>query len=363
MELTIAGGCGEHGRNCFYFSNGYHGIIVDCGLKAGDTDCYPHLTPSQIHHASHLLLTHSHGDHSGALAWLLQQGFQGAIVLTTPTLEQLNCERITNKIILLDETTAPLQSLMLTEYLSVIWGRSGHCAGGCWYKIVYEDKTILCSGDYVHGSLCYSCDEISGHNADLAILDAAYSPCTLTGKEMRSTFVSKAAELLARRSILLLPVPKYGRGLEMLLALKPLLRTYQVYGDKHFLSQLHKLYTNAGWLLPDALRHLQNTTVESFDYTASLLPGIYFISDPQLKRPENFQLVRKLSHTGYALSSGHLEPMSNGQTLAGQGLLQQCPYPIHGNDEQLLSLKERNSFNIVIANHSPNLVYPEKIGF
>lgn len=32
MELFIAGGCGEHGRNCFYVEQNSAAFLVDCGL-------------------------------------------------------------------------------------------------------------------------------------------------------------------------------------------------------------------------------------------------------------------------------------------------------------------------------------------
>ncbi|WP_405382836.1 MBL fold metallo-hydrolase [Phascolarctobacterium sp.] len=363
MDLFIGGGCGEHGRNCFYFSDGYHGIIVDCGIMAGASAPYPRLTPNQIRHASHLLLTHSHGDHTGALPWLLQQGFQGTIIMTTPTWEQLSCHSIPNKIILLDETALPLQTMLLTEYLSLTWGRSGHCPGSCWYKIGYGDKNIFCSGDYIADSLCYACDEITDYTADLAILDAAYSPCTLTAPTMRAAFFRKVEELLAERDILLLPVPKYGRGLEMLLALKPLLVKHPAHGDSHFLKQLQKLYAFSDWLLPKALQQLQSIDVKGFAYTEDLHPGIYFLSDPQLKRPENYQLVRQLGNNGHTLCSGHLEANSNAERLAAQGLLQQCYYPIHGTDSQVQALQEQNNFSKIILNHSAKLPSVEKVEF
>ena len=48
MELYIAGGVGEHGRNCFFLQNGGDAILVDCGLMAGSDDPLPRLTESQI---------------------------------------------------------------------------------------------------------------------------------------------------------------------------------------------------------------------------------------------------------------------------------------------------------------------------
>ena len=46
MELFIAGGVGEHGRNCFLVQGEARCFLVDCG-KMADTpeDPYPRLTP------------------------------------------------------------------------------------------------------------------------------------------------------------------------------------------------------------------------------------------------------------------------------------------------------------------------------
>lgn len=49
MKLVIAGGVGEHGRNCFYVQGDARRFLVDCG-KMSDTpdDPYPHLSRAQI---------------------------------------------------------------------------------------------------------------------------------------------------------------------------------------------------------------------------------------------------------------------------------------------------------------------------
>lgn len=48
MELFIAGGCGEHGRNCFYVEQNSAAFLVDCGLLAGAEDDLPRLNAEQI---------------------------------------------------------------------------------------------------------------------------------------------------------------------------------------------------------------------------------------------------------------------------------------------------------------------------
>lgn len=36
MKLQIAGGCGEHGRNCFYVIGEDTAFLVDCGQMDGE---------------------------------------------------------------------------------------------------------------------------------------------------------------------------------------------------------------------------------------------------------------------------------------------------------------------------------------
>ena len=363
MELYIAGGCGEHGRNCFYITDKFNSIIIDCGMMTGNKDCYPHITPAQIRNASYLFLTHSHADHSGALPWLLQEGFKGEIVMTQATANQLENMRIPNKIIIIDKATDPELKLLLNSWLGLTWGRSGHCAGSCWYLIDFGENTILCSGDYVEGSLAYQCTIIKDITADLALLDNAYTQNSLSNAELRHQFCEEAAKLLNERPILVLPVPKYGRGLDMLLALHELFQKYDLYVDAHLINQLQNLYTYTDWLQADAIAKLQNLTYQSFNYTQKLESGIYFISDPQVKIPANYRMLCSLQDKGFALASGHLENNSNAQKLADNNLLIQAFYPTHGSDQQIENLVARNYFTKIITTHSDANNSPAHIEF
>lgn len=126
MKLVIAGGVGEHGRSCFWVQGSAFSFLVDCG-KMADTpeDPYPRLTREQIGRLDAVFLTHSHADHTGALPWLVENGFRGPVIAAGATLRQLPFA--VEKPLLLEEL-CPAGAGQLRNFF-VQWGRSGHCAG------------------------------------------------------------------------------------------------------------------------------------------------------------------------------------------------------------------------------------------
>ena len=67
MQITIAGGCGDFGRSCFFVEGGRHAFIVDAGTSTDGLDRVPDLTAEQVARAEYLFVTHSHRDHTGAI--------------------------------------------------------------------------------------------------------------------------------------------------------------------------------------------------------------------------------------------------------------------------------------------------------
>lgn len=120
MELFIAGGCGEHGRNCFYVEQNGAAFLVDCGLLAVAEDDLPRL-PFSLNHIQ--------------------------------TLESLcPCKGFS--------------SVPELPGLQVTWGRSGHCAGSVWQRFEWNGKSILFSGDYAEHSPFYPCDPLRSQTTD-----------------------------------------------------------------------------------------------------------------------------------------------------------------------------------------------------
>ena len=351
MELLIAGGVGEHGRNCFYVRGENICFLVDCGKMAGSAQPYPKLSPAQIRAVQYVFLTHSHADHTGALPWLLEQGFSGTVVASEETFQQLPFTL---------PDTKPLHSFQPPEGLRLRWGRSGHCPGSVWYQFELEGRTLLFSGDYTETSLVYPADPIRRIQAALAVIDCAYGTDPRSPELLRFDFLMHAAALLSSGKPLLLPVPKYGRGLELLLLLRRARPKTPVFGDAHFLHQLDRLQADRFWLTPAACDMLAGATVQPL--TCVPPSGVCFLSDPQLRAPESRILAEEfLAAGGSIIMTGTPEHGSYSEALLQAQKMDYLRYPVHQNIAQYRALLRENRFSQAIPYHTPD--FSEKSTF
>ena len=112
MELYIAGGCSEHGRNAFLVNSGSFSFIVDAGIMKEKPEVpWPQLSDEQIRGASALFLTHSHADHTGAAEWLIGKGFSGVVAASRETFRMLPSWPV--RTVCLEDLGGPLE---ITEF-------------------------------------------------------------------------------------------------------------------------------------------------------------------------------------------------------------------------------------------------------
>lgn len=354
MKLFIGGGTGEHGRNCFYVQGESICFLVDCGRMA-DTpeDPYPRLTMEQIRRIDAVFLTHSHADHTGALPWLFENGFHGTVIASRETLRQFPFS--VEKSMALDEIFPGGTGRFQT--LEICWGRSGHCAGSVWYRFSENKKAIFFSGDYTEDTLVYACDTIRGQYADLAVLDCAYGPDDTSYAEACDRLVRETKSLLFAHKLLLFPVPKYGRGPEILALLSGRRIGAAYYADDLFLKNLSAQQAGGYWYLPQK----ENVLVQPYIGQAQ---GIVFVSDPQLRSAAAQSTAKQvLAFGGMAVMTGTLEKGSYSEALFRQGKMELLRYPVHLNHTQFSLLKDRNSFRRAIPYHSANFSTKQEILF
>ena len=343
MELFIAGGVGEHGRNCFLVQGGAACFLVDCG-KMADTpeDAYPRLTPEQIRRLDAVFLTHSHADHAGALPWLYENGFAGPVIAAEKTLGQLPFA--VRKSCAL-EVLCPGGAGQFRQQV-IHWGRSGHCAGSVWYRFSGHGKSILFSGDYTEDTQVYAVDPIRDQQADLAVLDCAYGLDETPYAMACDRLVQETERLLSAHKLLLFPVPKYGRGLEIQKLFSDRLRSVSCYADALFLQNLAEQRAGGFWYKPGEIR----APVRPY---GGQTQGIVFVSDPQLhSSAARSTAERVLSCGGMAVMTGTLEKDSYSESLFRQGRMELLRYPVHLNHAQFRQLAGKNNFARTIPYHS-----------
>lgn len=350
MKLKIAGGYGEHGRNCFFVDRGEHGFLVDCGIMADESeDRFPHLLSDDIKRIRYVFLTHSHADHTGALPWLTDNGFGGKVVASKHTLEQLPFKL---------KNTLSLEQICNHERrgsigdISIQYGRSGHCIGSVWYHFQLENRSVLFSGDYTEDTQMYAFDMIRGRKADLAVLDCAYGYDAIDYQNCCKLLIEKIKELKEVYQTIVFPVPRYGRGLELLKLFEDKFPEFHLYGDAHFINQTAHLSMAENWLKKQA---------RSFEFHVSLYNSnhdadIVFISDPQLRSPQSQRIVKQLlERNSLAVMTGSVETGTLSDELIKQGKMQFVRYHVHLNYTQYMNLKEQNCFDRTIPYHTAEI--------
>ena len=230
-QLEIRGGYGEHGRSCFLLPlEGERFCMLDCGIMDTDPNPFPQVDPEILKKTEYLFLSHCHKDHSGAFSHFRDLGFHGRLITTEPT---LRFSRIDWKdTLLLDcPSKAPSQPVFLEDGLSFSYGKTGHCAGSVWFHLFFPSGSLFYSGDYQKRTLAYAVDPIEGEKADLAILDCAHDGEQGNADELRSRMADRIRETVRQGRRVILPLPKYGRGMEMICMLPCFRTAFRMHGS------------------------------------------------------------------------------------------------------------------------------------
>lgn len=341
IKLYIAGGCHEHGRNCFLLETENYNIMIDCGIKEEKETSYPKLSQKQIKDTRYLFLTHSHKDHAGAISWLIENGFSGRIISTEETHRQIgNLYGDWRELPGLQE----YEQDQIDE-IQIVYGRSGHCVGSIWLLLKIGMKEILFTGDYTEHSNVYACDKIRKLSADCAVIDCAYGNRRILSAETIPKLEEILFQIRKKQQNLLLPIPKYGRGLEFVAIINRCCENVKIYGDEMIWGQLQK--EPSTWYLQNLLHPIGKLE----DWTGEA--AVLLITDPQLKELKNQNLAKRiLEGGGRLLFTGHIYSDSYADQLVKEGKAENLTYPVHMGYSEIVALAAENDFSRIILNHS-----------
>lgn len=86
-RVSCLGGCREVGRSCFILQTPDSRIMLDCGIKPGNTHEYPYLNVPEgaINSLDAVVVSHTHLDHVGFIPYLYEYGYEGPLYCTPAT--------------------------------------------------------------------------------------------------------------------------------------------------------------------------------------------------------------------------------------------------------------------------------------
>ena len=353
MKLYLTGKPCSQQRHCYVVEGEGMVFIVDCGFQRSyDGDEIPHLRPEHIRAARYLFISHSHENQSGALQYLFDNGFTGRVVMTTETARQL--PMAVDDPLILEGLSLPYVEAALPGGLFVTWGRSGHCSGSVWLRMRMGDKSIFFSGDYYGRARIHAFDPIENQTADLAVLDCDYGASHGGNvREMQiAALIEEIGDTLAIGRPVILPVPKFGRGLGILAAISEYLPDADILADDFFITELMHLDASALWVRPEAQDLLRDIFVRHFPEEFVAL-GVYFLTDPQLDSSAGRRLVQDLlACGGQVIMTGTIEPNTHANLLYRAGHAQLLRYGVHCTQEDMLGIAAKNCFGRIIAYRS-----------
>ncbi|MEW4368856.1 MBL fold metallo-hydrolase [Paenibacillus kandeliae] len=390
MQLTILGGAGEHGRSSYLLTAGQEHILLDYGVKKEDGGHYPLVDNMEqmIAGLQTVFLSHAHEDHCIALPILYRHGYTGDVWTTRATVQQLPSyfqawKQYTDqrhvqrpyddedeqaiRYRYIEDTMEPGQWGELMPGMQVCWGRSGHLPGSIWLTIGWKGKYIFFSGDYTAESqllradrpMCVpypspvaissvstlaiqskpaiqSKDSYLMPDLDLAIMDAAYGDDPERQSEKLHLLKSHIDATLNQGGSVLLPVPLYGRGQELMLWVYEQYPHVALLVEATLLQGLKQLQYNYDWLHDGAVQrvqqmlHSRHLMLMYDEPSADMLYAEYsdqgkiiFTPDGMLQSPIARQHYERLCRDGRnkVIFTGHLAKGSYGQKLLNEAHL------------------------------------------
>lgn len=333
--------------------------MVDCGIMDTDSFPYPDVSEEELEKVDYLFLTHCHNDHAAAFSYLVEKGFNGWLIASRMTIALAGIDY--EKTMYLPMEPAGKEHEVAFKQLVVNYGRSGHCPGSVWYYMEDAFGKSFFSGDYQADTLLYTCDEVSNLKADMAVVDCAHYQAKERANVLRKKLQEEIAALLQEDKKVILPVPKYGRGLEMLCMLRKAFPEASIKVDSGFITCSKEMLSEDNWYKKSALKEIQSYLEKETeilidtakDYQAEDFT-ILLIADTHLQKAENQTYVQAAVEAGAELViTGRIKKGSLPSQLYEKGQAKCYLYPHHQSRGDMKMMLAENKFKITYPFHNP----------
>ncbi len=342
-KLIFKGGYGEHGRSCFLIehSNGY--VMIDCGIMDSAPNPYPEIDTDILKKVSHIFITHCHKDHCGALHHFIKNGFAGTVITSSATYELTGITYENCKLLDYHKGSLSLDSTIQIEY-----GSSGHCVGSLWFRISFDNKTYFFSGDYQEDTLAHICDTYN-ENDDIAVIDLAHKANPFCAQERRDIFLSTIMDNVNKGKKVLIPVQKYGFGIEILYQLKTQAKNISIMWDDDFFNNTTRALNFSQYFKEKALETLNktlNTRKTNNEW------NVFLLGDQHIEKQDNIDFINSIIHNTKIILVGRIKKDTILESWYKEGIAIKLSYPHHPNEKDIESLITRNSFKTIFPFHN-----------
>jgi len=225
-------------------------ILIDCGLFQGERMCSNKnseafgFEPKAI---DAVFVTHAHIDHTGRLPRLVDQGFNGSIYFSEPSLalsrivmedayrvmventercgdETLYQEEDLDKVFDLAEGKGYHEQIEPFPGILVTFHDAGHILGSSFIVIKAENKTIVFSGDIGNDNVPILSDTEAIAQADYVVCESTYGNRVHENRELRTQKLKEAIQTTIRdKAVLMIPAFSVERTQEVLYEMNQIL--------------------------------------------------------------------------------------------------------------------------------------------
>lgn len=287
----------------------------------------------------------------------MERGFAGVLVAAQITLALADI-RYGRTVVLPTVFTAGAEEIRL-DGIELEYGRSGHCPGSLWFLIRDTRGSCFFSGDYQSASLAYACDKVKEKTAELAVIDCAHNETALRADALRETLCREVGRLLDAKQSVILPLPHYGRGVDLLMLLRKTFPQTVIRVDTVFASDMEKMLRESCWYRERAYDELKNFQNEQRDSIVSLHEknfssyNLLLLADTHLQKEENKKFVERAVKQGdVLLVTGRVRAGSLPEELLKAGRAKRFLYPHHQSMGDMREMIAENHFQTVISYHN-----------